>query len=196
MTLRATAAGAVAAALLGCALSSCATGTDAVDQAAGSSNRFVAGDGTVRTIAAAQRRPAPHVTGTLLDGRAFDLRDLRGNVVVINFWGSWCAPCRVEAPDLEAVYQQTARSGVRFVGVNVKDLRSSALAFERTFHVTFPSLYDRAGRVAQQFRDTPPNAIPATMVIDRRGRVAALFRKSLRSDELLPVVQHVAAEAA
>ncbi len=176
------------------AVTGCSTGTDAVDQAAGSSNRFVAGDGTQRVLSPGQRGAPSSMTGTLLDGGSFDLGKLRGTVVVVNFWGSWCAPCRVEAPDLEAVYLQTKGLGVQFVGVDVKDERASALAFQRTFKITYPSLYDRTGRVALRFRDTPPNATPATLVLDRQGRVAALFRRSLRADELLPIVRRVAAE--
>lgn len=186
--------GAVACLLAIAAAAGCSTGTDAVDQAAGSGNRFVAGDGTVRILSEADRKPAPRVTGKLLDGTAYDLADLRGSVVVVNFWGSWCAPCRAEAADLEAVYRRTKGAGVAFVGVNVKDELSSARAFQRTKKITYPSLYDRTGRVALQFRDTPPNSIPATLVLDRRGRVAALFRKSVTAGELQPVVAAIAAE--
>lgn len=176
------------------ALAGCSTGTDAVDQAAGSSNRYVAGDGTVHIVKAADRKAAPRVQGTLLNDESFDLRDLRGSVVVVNFWGSWCAPCRAEADDLETVYGQTKGSKVAFVGVNVKDKRSSALAFQRTKKITYPSLYDRTGRIALQFRDTPPNSIPATLVLDRQGRVAVLFRKAVTAAELQPIVATIAAE--
>ncbi len=172
----------------------CSTGTDAVDQAAGSSNRFVAGDGTVQVLSTSDRKAAPAVSGKLLDGTEFALADLRGKVVVVNFWGSWCAPCRAEAADLDSVYGQTKASGVAFVGVNVKDKLSSAQAFQRTKKVSYPSLYDRTGRIALQFRDTPPNSIPATLVLDRQGRVAALFRKAVTAAELQPVVATIAAE--
>lgn len=170
------------------------SGTEAVDAGARSRSGFVAGDGTVQVVPTGDRSAGARVTGTLLDGTAFDLRDLRGSVVVLNFWGSWCAPCRVEAADLEAVYGETKDSGVAFVGVNVKDKLSSAQAFQRTKKVSYPSLYDRTGRVALQFRDTPPNAIPATLVLDRQGRVAALFRKVVTAAELQPVVATIASE--
>ncbi|MDP9239765.1 MAG: TlpA family protein disulfide reductase [Actinomycetota bacterium] len=172
----------------------CATGSNAVDQGAGSNNRYVAGDGSVRVLSPAERGKPPSMSGELLDGTHFDLHDLRGTVTVVNFWGSWCAPCRAEAGDLESVYQQTKASGVAFVGVNVKDQKASAAAFQKTFGVTFPSLYDRLGRVAVQFRDTPPNSVPATLIVDRSGRVAAVILKSLRAEELLPIVRRVAAE--
>jgi len=183
---------AVAAALL----TGCSTGTNAVDPGAGSSNGFVAGNGTTTTLAADRRDAAPKIAGTFLDGAKFRLADLRGKVVVLNFWASWCAPCRVEAPDLEAVYRQTKASGVEFVGVNVRNEKDSALAFQRTFHVSYPSLYDRSDRVALQLRGAPPNSLPFTVVLDRRGRIAVVIRRSVRAAELLPVVRQVATETA
>ncbi|MEP6696256.1 MAG: TlpA disulfide reductase family protein [Pseudonocardiales bacterium] len=186
-----------AVAALACLLmlaAGCSTGTDAVDQGAGSGNRFVAGDGTVHVASHGARGRPPAVSGTLLDGRHFDLRDLRGTVAVVNFWGSWCAPCRAEAGDLESVYQQTRASGVAFVGVDVKDQKASAQAFEKTFAISYPSLYDRLGRVALQFRNTPPNSVPATLVVDRSGRVAVVILKSMRAEDLLPIVRRIAAE--
>lgn len=175
-------------------LAGCGMGADAVDQAAGSDKRFVAGDGTVTQYRPEDRPQAPRIKGELLDGKDFDLHDLQGKVVVINFWGEWCAPCRAEADDLMEVYNSTKDSKVEFLGVNVRDSKDKAKAFEHNFDVTYPSLFDPAGRVALQFRDTPPNAIPATIIIDRAGKVAAVFRKPLISDDLLPVVQELAAE--
>lgn len=175
-------------------LAGCATGASAVDQGATSGNRYVAGDGTARIIPPAKRHAGPRLTGTMLDGGAFDLGHLRGQVVVFNFWGSWCAPCRAEARDLESVYRQTKDFRVQFVGVDVKDEKDSAHAFQRTFAITYPSLFDPAGRVALQFRDVPPSSIPTTLVLDRHGRVAGVIRRSVRADELLPIVRQVAAE--
>lgn len=176
------------------ALAACATGADAVDQSSGGSQRFVAGSGESTVYAVGDRNNAPDVSGTLLDGGTFSLSKARGDVVVLNFWGSWCAPCRAEADDLERVYTATKASGVRFVGVNVKDTESRAKAFDVNFKITYPSLFDQAGRVALQLRAAPPNAIPATIVIDRSGRIAAVFRKGLLDDELQPVVEKIAAE--
>jgi thiol-disulfide isomerase/thioredoxin len=178
------------------AVAACSSGTDAVDQEAGGAQRFVAGNGSLVEYAPADRKAAPKLTGELLDGSDFDLAAYRGKVVVINFWGSWCAPCRAEADDLEAVYAATRASGVEFLGVNVKDNRDNAVAYEDTFKVSYPSLYDRGMRVALKFRDTPPNAIPATIVLDRSGRVAVVFRKPLLEEDLKPTVERVAAEKA
>lgn len=175
-------------------LAGCGTGKDAVDPQAGGAQRFVAGPGTVSEYPPAERKAAPAISGELLGGGRFALADRRGTVVVVNFWGSWCAPCRAEADDLEAVYQHTRADGVEFVGVNVRDAADRAAAFNRTFGVSYPSLFDPAHRVALRFRDTPPNAIPATIVIDRAGRVAVVFRKPLLREQLLPVVERIAAE--
>lgn len=176
-------------------LAGCATGADAVDQESGGAQRFVAGSGESAIYAASKRTAAPDVSGTLLDGRRWRLSSARSDVVVLNFWGSWCAPCRAEADDLQRVYAATKASGVQFVGVNVKDTQSRAKAYDVNFKVTYPSLFDPAGRVALQLKAAPPNAIPATIVIDRRGRIAAVFRKGMLSDDLRPVVDRIAAEA-
>jgi thiol-disulfide isomerase/thioredoxin len=190
---RARAASAVVVLLL---LSGCAAGRDAVDQQSGGQYRFVAGTGRSTVIPVDRRGAAPEVTGELLDGSAFQLPTLRGEVVVLNFWGSWCAPCRAEAPELRRVAEETRTLGVRFVGVNVKDDRQAAVAFERNFRIPYPSMYDPAGRVAVRFRDYPPNAIPSTIVLDRRGRVAAVFLRPLLREDLLPLVRQVAGEPA
>ncbi len=174
--------------LVGC------TGSQAVDPQAGGARRFVQGSGTVGEYAPADRKSVPAVRGTLVGGGTLDLADLRGQVVVLNFWGSWCAPCRAEAKTLEDVYQSTRASGVAFVGVNVRDSESKAKAFNRTFGVTYPSLFDEAGRVALSLREAPPNAIPATLLIDRAGRVAVVFRKPVLVRELRPAVERLAAE--
>ncbi|MFI5958278.1 TlpA family protein disulfide reductase [Cryptosporangium sp. NPDC051539] len=175
-------------------LAACSTGSDAVDQDSGGSLRFVAGSGASKFYEAGDRKQAPDISGTLLDGGKFTLSQARGDVVVFNFWGSWCGPCRAEADDLERVYTATKASGVRFVGVNVKDTESRAKAFDVNFKMSYPSLFDSAGRVALQLQAVPPNAVPATIIIDRDGKIAAVFRKGLLDDELQPVVERVAAE--
>jgi thiol-disulfide isomerase/thioredoxin len=186
---------AAAAVLLGLLLASgCASGQDAADPGAAGRNRFVAGDGTTQRFQPAARVAAPKVVGDLLGGGRYDLKRQRGTVVVLNFWASWCAPCRLEAPELAEVYQKTRSKGVAFVGINIRDDKDKAQAFEESFAVPYPSLFDPAGRTALGFREVPPNAIPATIVIDREGRVAAVFRKALLREDLAPVVRQIAAE--
>lgn len=138
------------------------------------------------------RTVAPAVTGELLDGGRYDLAAQRGKVVVVNFWGSWCAPCRAEIADLEEVYQATKARGVEFLGINIRDDRDKALAFQRG-RVTYPSLFDPSSRLALDF-EIPPNAIPATIVLDRQGRIARVIRTPVRTETLRPIVDDIAAE--
>jgi peroxiredoxin len=140
----------------------------------------------------ADRPPAPDLSGELLDGGRYDLTQDRGQVVVVNFWGSWCAPCRAEADDLESTYQATKAAGVRFLGINVQDSRDKAKAFEQG-RVNYPSLFDPASRLALEFA-IRPTATPATIVLDRQGRIAAVIRRAVRADEFRPLVERVAAE--
>lgn len=121
-----------------------------------------------------KRSPAPTLVGTTLDGKPFSLTDLAGNVVVINVWGSWCAPCRAETPDLVRVANEEADRAVRFVGINTRDNPDAAKAFVRSFEVPYPSVRDNNGEVLLSFRDTiPTTVVPTTVVIDRQGKVAA-----------------------
>jgi peroxiredoxin len=140
----------------------------------------------------ADRPPAPDLSGELLDGGRYDLTQDRGQVVVVNFWGSWCAPCRAEADDLERTYQATKASGVRFLGINVQDGRDKARAFEQG-RLSYPSLFDPSSRLALRFK-IPPTVTPATVVLDRQGRIAAVIRRAVRADEFRPLVERVAAE--
>jgi peroxiredoxin len=133
------------------------------------------------------------VKGDLLDGTAYDLASDKGKVVVVNFWGSWCAPCRAEADDLEKTFQQTQAKGVAFLGIDSRDDRDAAKAFVRG-RSTYPSIYDFDGKVALQF-DVTQTATPQTLIIDRQGRIAYAIRDATVYTELLPLVQKVAAEA-
>lgn len=167
---------AVGALLAGCGAQDSSAGDRVDAQAEGVSEQgYVSGDGSTTIIAEADRVPAPAIVGTTLDGEPFALADLRGAVVVLNVWASWCAPCRAEAPDLQEVaseYEQTA--AVQFVGLNTRDSAEAADAFVDRFGLTYPSVVDTDGVLQLAFRDSlPPAAIPSTVVIDPQGRVAA-----------------------
>jgi thiol-disulfide isomerase/thioredoxin len=140
------------------------------------------------------RRPAPPLTGTTLQGEPLDTGSLRGSVVVLNFWADWCGPCRAEAPFLKRVAEDTADEGVRFVGVNVKNDRDAALAFERVSGTPYPSLYDQPGALLLAFREVVPQTPPSTMLIDRAGRLAGIFYGGVTERELAPPVRLLAAE--
>jgi peroxiredoxin len=171
----------------------CSTGTDAVSQTAGDSSGYVAGDGKTVTIPVAERKAAPAITGATVDGGSYDLAAHKGSVVVMNFWASWCAPCRLEAAALESTYQATKADKVTFVGVNSRDEKDAARSFESD-HTTYPSLFDPNGKVALDFSDVPPTALPCTLIIDKSGKVAVAIRASVTQAALTPLIDQVAAE--
>jgi thiol-disulfide isomerase/thioredoxin len=154
---------------------------------------FVAGSGTVTVLKEPQRPPAPPLSGRTLDGRPLALSDLTGSTVVLNVWGSWCAPCRDEAPDLVKAYEQLRGEDVSFVGVNVREAGvASAKAFVRHYDVPYPSIFDADGSELLGFRDTlPPDAIPSTLVIDERGQVAARVLGTVDTSTLVGLVHDV-----
>ena len=155
--------------LLGAATSGCSDSADTGDKG------YVDGQGIITRLSTGDRRPPAEIAGTTLDGRDLSLEEYAGKVVVLNVWGSWCAPCRKEARTLGAAARELAGEGVQFVGVNTKDSsRDQALAFERRYAVPYPSFFDPSGRTLLAFRGTLiPSAIPSTVVIDQQGRVAA-----------------------
>jgi thiol-disulfide isomerase/thioredoxin len=116
----------------------------------------------------------PTIEGKTVDGSKLNLADLRGHVLVLNVWGSWCAPCRAEAPDLAAISAETEPRGVRFVGIDVRDNPAAARAFARSFGITYPSFDDQNGLVLAQFTGIiPVSAVPSTLVVDASGVIRA-----------------------
>ena len=176
-------------------LAGCSTGDSAVDVNNGGEFRFVAGTAAGEVIPAAERAGAPEFSGTLLGGGDWTSDELSGDVAVLNFWGSWCAPCRVETPEFQQVYTEVTDQGVQFLGLNVKDQEQFAEAFVASKGITFPSLYDPKGEVALAFRDYPASAIPSTIVLDRDSRVAAVYTGEVRQDDLRAVLTQLTGEA-
>lgn len=166
--------------------------------AGGGDTNFVAGTGQVTRVAAADRKPVPEISGETVNGGRLALSDYRGKVVVLNVWGSWCAPCRAEAPHLVKVAEDTEDRGVQFVGINTRDLeKANARAFERTFGIDYPSLYDPSGKLILRFPENSlsPQAIPSTLVIDRQGRIAVRALKALSEEELRSALDPLLAPA-
>jgi thiol-disulfide isomerase/thioredoxin len=155
------------------ALTACSSGPIAQNTPASNGQGFVAGAAGV-TVFGHDPPLAPRVSGTTLSGARLSLAQFRGHVVVLNFWGSWCTPCRAEAPALAALSGHFGQSGVRFLGVDIRDTPATAEAFDRDFRITYPSLNDPGDQVALDFASTvPPAGIPTTLVISRTGRIAA-----------------------
>ena len=164
------AAGALAAALAGAALLAGCTNTTG----GGGDTGFVASAGTTVTdYMPSQRIAVPDLAGTTLDGKKLALADYRGKIVVVNVWGSWCGPCRLEAPALEETYEQYQSKGVQFLGINARDINSAALAFVSDDHITYPSLQDPSETLLLEFKTVvPPTNIPSSIIVDRNGKIA------------------------
>ena len=177
-------------------LTGCSTGAGAVEVNNGGEFRFVAGTPSGEVIPERERGTAPQFSGTMLEtGDRFDSSKLADQVVVLNFWGSWCAPCRVETPEFSDVWKDYTTAGVQFLGVDVKETdKQFATAFIERFAIGFPSLYDPRGEVALAFRDFPANAIPSTIVLDPLWRVAAVYTGSVSTDDLRGVIDRVLGE--
>jgi thiol-disulfide isomerase/thioredoxin len=188
--------------ILGCALllalTGCSTGADAVAQ--GGTFEFVAPGGQTDIFydpPADRGKPGPLSGPDLMDPeQTLSLDDFAGNVVVINVWGQWCAPCRSEMPELQEVYDATRDSGVSFLGIDVRDNnRDAAVDFITDRNITFPSIYDPPMRTMIAFGGRyPTTVIPSTVVLDREHRVAAVFLRELLAEDLRPVVERLVAE--
>ena len=120
-----------------------------------------------------QNEPAPDFTLPLLGGTGTQsMAALRGQVVVFNLWATWCLPCRQEAPGLERVYHDYKALGVAFLGANEEDNAPAARAWVRSLGVTYPSVFDPAGRLAYSYRLL---GMPTTFIIDRAGQIRYRF---------------------
>ena len=145
-------------------------------------------------VAPEQRNELPAVSGPVLGGnKTISTQDFRGKVVVINVWGSWCPPCRKEAPDLQAASVET-KDVAQFVGITSKDYDPApAEAFVRSFKISYPSIYDPTGKVLLAFAgELPPSAIPSTMIIDRQGRLAVRVLSGVSEITLVDMINDVA----
>ncbi|MFI6939112.1 TlpA family protein disulfide reductase [Streptomyces sp. NPDC050418] len=181
-------------ALAALALSAC---TDGGTQGGGGDTNFVAGKGGIRTSAEGERAAAPEIKGETLEGKQLDLADYKGKIVVLNTWGSWCAPCRAEAKYLKSVSEETKSQGVEFVGINTRDPeKGPALAFEEDYEIPYPSFYDPMGKQILKFPQgsLSPQSIPSTIIIDREGKIAAGFSGPVSDKRLYEMIDPVLAE--
>jgi thiol-disulfide isomerase/thioredoxin len=177
-------------------LAGCATGRDAV--APGGTFEFVspAGKTDIFYDPPTSRGTVGELAGDSLTdpGTTVSLAHYPNEVVVLNVWGSWCGPCRSEAAELVRVAGATVGQGVRFLGIDVRDSRQAGADFARDFGLTYPSIFDPAGRTLFALAGLPRSVVPLTIVLDRHHRVAAVFLHALHAQDLQPVVQRVAAE--
>ncbi|NLU70260.1 TlpA disulfide reductase family protein [Streptomyces sp. HNM0574] len=159
--------------------------------------KFVQGTGQITKAKAGERQAAPDISGKSVEGKNLKLSDYKGKVVVLNVWGSWCAPCRAEAPNLAKVAKETEDKDVQFIGINTRDLdKANARAFERNYGVDYPSFYDPSGKLILKFPDNSlsPQAIPSTLILDRDGKIAVRALKELSEKDLRDALDPVIAE--
>ena len=187
---------AVLAAALMLPVSACSAGKNAVDQGANNEFRYVQANKQGTVIAEAKRKQAGPLAGTLLSGGNYQLSSDRGKIVVLNFFASWCGPCQNETPQFDQVYRDRKPTGVEFVGLDVKDpSKSASQAWLQNKQVTFPVVYDEPGKTALQLGNLPLAGLPATVMIDRQGRVSAVYVGPVLPKELTNALDQLAKEA-
>ncbi len=153
------------------------------------------GNASAVLYSAGHRPAAPAFSGTTLTGEKLSFSSYRGRVVVLNFWGSWCVPCREEAATLAAVAAKYRPAAVSFLGVDVRDTTASAQAFVSNFRVGYPSVGDSGSVITADFSDVVPiAATPTTLVIDRTGHIAGAVFGTVTYSDLTAILAKVTAK--
>lgn len=195
---RRTVAGVLGAALVASTLLGCSQEQNSIAAQARSGDQkgYVSGDGSVETIAVGDRANPVTMAGELLDGTKWDIASTRGTVLVLNVWGSWCAPCVTEAPDLQKAWKQLQdrQAPVQFMGIDFREDAARGAAFQKKAGITYPSLTDEGGLLILDLQGKAPT-VPTTLVLDRKGRIAARVSGPVATSTLTGLVDDVAAES-
>lgn len=156
------------------------------------SGEYVTGDGLITVVSPADREEAPDIAGETLDGERLELSQFAGKTLVVNVWGSWCPPCRKEAPALIEVSKQYADQDVQFVGIAIREEAAASRAFSDRVGMPYPSISDPSSQTLLGFVDSlPSQAIPTTWVIDDQGRVAARVLDDVTASTLAGLIDEV-----
>lgn len=180
-------------------LAACTSNDDLASQAGDSDQGYISGSGAVTEFAADQRPEKVTFSGQTDHDTTVSDADYTGSVTVVNFWYAACPPCRAEAADLKSLYDEFSSEGVRFLGVNVRDGKDTALAFARNYGIEYPSVLDAeatGGTVQGAFSaaKVPPKAVPTTIVIGRDGRVTSTILGQLDLSTLRTLIKTAVAE--
>lgn len=181
--------------VVGLVLAGCSSGKDATVY--GGTFTFTSPGGkTEFSYPPGDRKQVGELSGPDLTGKqTISLSEYKGKVVVLNFWGSWCAPCRDEAQSLESAWQKYQAQGVQFVGIDVKDTTSGAQGFTAGKQITYPSIFDPGMRTMLSVRGLPTGSLPVTIVLDKQGRVAHIWLHEITEGDLNTVVPGLVSES-
>jgi len=133
-------------------------------------------------------RPAPDFTLTTFKGATISLEDLRGKPVIINFWASWCPPCRIEAPLLERVWRAYEFRGLIFLGVNIQDRKEDALNYIREFDITYPNGPDPTGEITI---DYGVSGLPVTFFVSKKGEIVRRWVGAIDKSVLISSIEDI-----
>lgn len=153
---------------------------------------YVAGSTNAWLYTTGNRPLAPDFSGTMLTGAPVKFSSYKGKIVVLNFWASWCGPCRGEAPTLAVLSEKYAKNDVSFLGDNVGDTPTNALSFTKSVGITYPSVNDPSYQIAQDFGNAVLiNDTPTTLVIDKTGHIAGVIYGAATYAQLDTMLQDV-----
>lgn len=157
-------------------LTACTSGTNTTVAQGGVFELVTPGGKQEFSYPAAERKPLNEIAGPAIDDKGrISINDFAGQVIVLNFWGSWCAPCRAEAPHLATAARDLAGKKVQFIGINVRDNKQDAADFDAARKTPYRSIHDFEMRTLLSIRGFPVNSIPSTVVLDKQHRVAHVW---------------------